>query len=314
MLRAVVFMVCLISFMAVAEDVETWIISGQSNACGRAAVPGAEGHEKVQTYDPASRKWVLAAEPLKLGGTVGPWLKAAAHIGKAGIPLRLTGYASGGQLISHWDEKQSGATGLFAAIQRDGINGDVFLWYQGESDGKEGMDSETYKNKLKDLVERVRTAAKNPQMVVVVIQLGAWKSTSGDFMPIREAQRQFVIADKNAILVPALGRVMGDYVHLSKEGYFEMGDEIARALFKTRYKREKESAGWPGPVLDNAVLGADGKSIVAHFAEVKQLGGIRAEDFGVLENASGAHPRTSRQAAGKACLWHWPGSGGNPGG
>jgi len=266
-----------------AEDVETWVISGQSNACGRAAAPGAEGHEKVFAFDAASKKWVQAAEPLNLGGAVGPWLKAAAHIGKAGIPLRLTGYASGGQPIKHWDEKQSGATGLFAALQRDGINADVFLWYQGESDGKEGMDAETYKAKLKDLVERVRTAAKNPQMIAVIVQLGLWKNAAGDFMPIREAERQFVLEDKNAILVPALGRAMGDYVHLSKDGYFELGDEIARALLKTRYKREKESGAWPGPVLDSAVLGADGKSIVAHFAEVSKLGGALAEDFGVLE-------------------------------
>ena len=269
---------------AASEHVETWVISGQSNACGRGALPGADPHANVEMHD--GKNWVQATEPLPLGGTVGPWLKAATAIGKTGIKLRLTGSASSGTPIEMWEDQKAAGIYLFSSIQRAGANADVFLWYQGETDGVNGMDGETYQSKLKGLVERVRTAAKNPEMLAVVIQIAHCNLPKGELMPIREAQRRFVIEDKNAILVPAMGRARGDYAHLSKEGYFGLGDEIARALDRTRYKREKDSASWPGPVMDSAVLGADGKTLVAHFAEVRKLGGAQAIDFGVLENGT----------------------------
>jgi len=144
-----------------------------------------------------------------------------------------------------------------------------------------GMSENDYKAKLKNLVERVRTAAKNPRMLAVIVQLGLWNKNKGDFMPVREAERRFVIEDGNALLVTALGRKSGDYVHLSSEGYFELGAEIARALLKSRYG--KKDVNWPGPVMDAAAPGTDSKTAAVHFAEVKKLGGVIAEDFGAID-------------------------------
>ena len=50
---------------------------------------------------------------------------------------------------------------------------------------------------------------------------------------------------------------------------------------------QKTEVNWPGPVLDAAVLGADGKTVGAHFAEVKRLSGCAEQDFGV-EDGGGA--------------------------
>ncbi len=258
---------------------DVWIISGQSNACGRAPLPGAESDPRVQMY--SGKQWIPAKEPLPmLNGTVGPWLTAAVEAKAAGT-IRLTGYASGGQPISHWNDGQPGMNALNASIKEQGEGAGVFLWYQGENDGASGMDAKTYQTKLTELAGKVRTQAKNPKMLVVIVQLGIWKNTTGDFMPIREAERQFVIADGNALLVPALGRPMQDGVHLNREGYFALGKEIARALSKVRY--HQKDADWPGPVMDAAVLTPDGKSAGVHFAEVKQLSGCEADDFGAID-------------------------------
>ena len=257
---------------------ETWIISGQSNACGRAALPGPNPDPKVQMFN--GKQWVTAQEPLpSLNGSVGPWHAAALEVAaKGNLILRLMGYAEGGQPIKYWDEGQQGYTALAANIKQCGLGGGVFLWFQGESDAIGGMDISTYQAKLKDLVSRVRTVAKNPAMLAVIVQIGAYPGGPGDekYMAIREAQRQFVIADGNALLLPAIGRA-GD-LHLTKEGYFELGKEIGRALLKVHYKQK--DVNWPGPVLDAAVLAPDGKTAFAHFAEVKKLEGCEAADFG----------------------------------
>ena len=276
------------AFAADAQG-DIWILSGQSNACGRAEGAGLPPEERVQTYDMASHRWVKAQEPLPMmggsPGTLGPWHAAGLEVAKPGPTIRLMGYASGGMPISHWDDGQGGWTTLGANIKRCGEGARVFLWYQGESDAKDGMDAKTYQAKLAALVAKIRAAGKNPAMLAVIVQLGGWKNNSGDFMPVREAERQFVIADGNAVLVPALGRKMQDYVHLDRDGYLELGKEIGRAILRVYYKRKE--VDWPGPVMDAAVAAADGKTVLAHFAEVKKLAGFEAADFGATD-AKGA--------------------------
>ena len=254
---------------------DVWIISGQSNACGRAELPGYDTNPLVQMFD--GRKWVEAKEPLPLGGTVGPWLAAAVEVAKTGIPVRICGMASGGEPIANWDDDKGCWKALNANIRACGEGAGVFLWYQGENDGLSDMETETYLKKLKELVAKVRTAAKNPNMLAVIVQI----ARGGTFSKIREAERLYVISDPNAILVPALGRDGG--LHLTKEGYFELGHEIGRALLKTRYKNT--TVDWPGPVLDSAVFSPnDTKSVLVHFAEVKKLTGALAEDFSASDS------------------------------
>jgi uncharacterized protein with FMN-binding domain len=262
----------------------TWLLSGQSNACGRGKLPGPAPDARVQMFNIKTGKWLPAKEPLSgLGGKVGPWHAAALATVKGGGPaIRLTGFASGGQPISYWHERRPGWKRLSAAIDRSAKGAGVFLWYQGETDAVRKMTTGKHLAELAKLIGRVRARVGNPKMTVVVIQIGNWDShRAADFMAIREAQRQFVAKDANALLVPAIGRKMKDYVHLSSKGYFELGVEIARALLRTKYGKARTD--WPGPVLDAAVLGADAKSAVAHFAEARKLTGVLAGDFGVID-------------------------------
>ena len=273
-----------IAFSARAGDAaaDTWIISGQSNACGWAEGKGLPSDPRVQMWDAAAKKWIPAAEPLSLlNGKSGAWLAAGLEAAKAGVTVRLMGHASPGQPITYWDESQPGLPALLGNIQACGQGASTFIWYQGESDAIGGTDPKRYQERLRDLVAKVRTAAKNPDMLLIVVQLASWRDNPAGIMLIREAQRQFVASDPKAILVAGLGRpVQADGAHLTAEGYQELGREVGRAILKLR---KRPNADWPGPVLDFAALSPDGKTVFAHFAEVKKLAGVLADDFGVVD-------------------------------
>ncbi len=269
---------------------EVWIISGQSNACGGGELPGCAPNPRVQMW--YEHRWVQAQEPLFLGGThwggiqktdpkglleggVGPWMTAANDISKAGIAVRLCGHALGGQPISYWNDDEPGWRNLSKCIHECGEGAGVFLWYQGESDGLANSTCDAYLEKLKALISKVRAAAKSPKMLVVIIQVARQGFIGGDFSPIREAQRLYVKSDPDSILITALGRAGS--IHLSTPGYFDLGHEVARALLRVKYKHT--DVNWPGPVMDQAIMGDNSTKVIAHFAEVKRLGGAATDDF-----------------------------------
>jgi len=283
------------------EPAETWVLSGQSNACGRGALPALPANPLVEAFDPKAGKWAPAQDPLPNMGTdrLGPWHAAALEVAaRTGTRLHLAGFAEGGQPISYFKSTAPGGKALLQSIKAHGAGAGVFLWYQGETDALNKLDPKTYQEELKKLVGAVRAEAGNPRMTAVIVQLAHWNSPGrpADFMAIREAQRRLAVADGNALLVSALGRKAGDYVHLHRDGYLELGREIGRALLKSRYGQK--DLDWPGPVLDAAVLSADGKTVVAHFAEVKKLAGVEAADFGIVD--SGGAAKSLRAAAAKA--------------
>jgi hypothetical protein len=257
---------------------DVWVVSGQSNAIGRGALPGPDPDKRVETFN--GREWITAVEPL-CGGGVGPWHFAALDTAKI-TPVRIVnGGCHSGLPIEAWDPGKQPNGLLMAALKKHAAQTPILLFLQGESDGMNGMDTPTYLGKLRDLMKEARASAQNPQMLIVIVQLGKWKQDKGDFMPIREAQRQFVATDPNALLVPGLDCDIKDYVHYSNAGYQELGHRIARALAKVRYK--VKDAAWPGPVLDRAILGKSADTVVAHFAEVKKLSGATPAFFAAVD-------------------------------
>lgn len=269
----------------IADDNPTlWIVSGQSNACGRADLPGPEGVSSAKFYDPNQAEFITAVDPLpgmESTGT-GPWVAAAQTVASSGPAVNMVGFASGGQPIAYWHPGRPGHKGLFPRIEQAGQNADVFLWYQGESDTVSPEKVTGYQDELKQLVSRVRQQANNPQMLAVIVQIGRnTESGDTDYTGLRQAQRQFVLEDGNAILVPALGRSLKDSVHLDNAGYRELGHEIGRALRQVRYGQKE--INWPGPILDRAYLVDESSSVMAIFNEVEQLSGCTASDFAVMD-------------------------------
>lgn len=303
-------MLCLTAaarLIAAEPEADLWILSGQSNACGRAELPGPEPHPEVTAFAPNENEFVTAKDPLPNMGTVGvgPWVAAANLVAaESERPVRLCGFASGGKPIAFWHPGEPGHKGLFPVIEKAGRNADVFLWYQGENNTGGRLTTPEYRRELTEHVARVRKAAGKPDMLAVIVQLGpSLHAARGGYMAIREAQRQFVIHDAHAVLVPALGRTLKDSVHLDNAGYRELGREIGRAVLKTRH--ENSAGDWPGPVLDAAVLVPDDRArirnaVVAHFAEVQTLQNADATDFAVID-AEGTN-RAMELKAGKTVV------------
>lgn len=273
-----------------AGKIETWIISGQSNAVGAGKLPGPEPDPRVMMYDVLSRdeirstgKWSIAQDPMEsmMGSKgVGPWVSAAQEVVKqADASIRLVGSAWFGKPIQFWNPGEHGHVILMQRIRRAAQGAQVFLWYQGESDAAQWMDMEIYLSELKKHVARVRREADRPDMTAVIVQVtGGYHMGLG---PICEAQRQFVIQDKNSILVTAVGRSLEDQWHLNRDGYRELGHEIASALLRNVYGQKDTT--WPGPVLDRAVIGKDKRTVRAHFAEVATLKGCKPGDFAIMD-------------------------------
>jgi hypothetical protein len=204
-------------------------------------------------HDPGPGQWETAEDPLPGMETrgVSAWVTAAQAVAQKGSKIDMLGYALGAQPISHWAGGAEGERKLLSRIEEAGKGAGVFLWYQGESDTGSPEDAAAYQDKLTNLVARVRKAAANPHMTAVIIQLCAMTrpgqaKRSAYFMSVREAQRQFVLADGNALLVTALGRLQKQDGHLATPGYME---------FK----------------------------ITAHFAEVKKLSQVTESDFVVVD-------------------------------
>ena len=278
---------------------DLWIVSGQSNACGRGLPPGLPADAAVEAFDPGKGTWGPALDPLPGMGTggVGPWQAAAMEYARlTKRRVRLAGSARGGSKIELWNATDGSVwKTLSGVLDRAGRNGGAFLWYQGEANCGRGHDA--YPDQFKDLVARVRQGCGNPGMTVVVVQLSAHQPGRGlgqeppvpkplaagsesEVMRMREIQRRCVLSDPAAILVTAMGRETQDYWHLSTAGQIELGREIGQALAA---RLHGVATGWPGPVLDAAVLGADGRTVTAHFAEVERLSGITAADFALVD-------------------------------
>ena len=213
---------------------ETWIISGQSNAVGCATGPEIATSSLVEMW--AGGGWQPAREPLSFmdaheGCQVGPWLPAALDLGRR---IRLTGWGHAGSAIATWAADGAGWRQLETTIAASGIGARWFMWFQGETDAAEGNEK-AYATKLEDLIARVRIAAENPVMRVLIVGLAdaPFLEVAAGYARIREEQMAVAERDPLAIYVPAEGLPTAapqQPHHLSAEGYRLLGARIAAVV------------------------------------------------------------------------------------
>ena len=94
---------------AEAPSRDIWVISGQSNACGRGKLPGPSPETRIRAFDHKTGDWVTAKDPLPGLATsgVGPWVFAANEVireKKIAVDMSLIGI--GGHVIGFWNEKE----------------------------------------------------------------------------------------------------------------------------------------------------------------------------------------------------------------
>ena len=258
---------------------DVWIISGQSNAVGcgyekelfRQPMPGVQGlSPKYGLYE-----WSAARDGF-FESTMGPWVTAAQKFyTETKIPVGLVGHAVGSKAIDYFYD-DGDAYFLRPLIERDGQNAAAFFWYQGESDAFRPETRDSYGPKLAGLVKAVRKIANNDKMQVGIVQLARYTWQKDDtFAPVREAQRQFVLADPNAVLYSTMPYEVNksDKIHLMSAGQFALGNQIADQMIARERTGKLQPAG---PVLKD--ITRDGKTITVRFDNANGLKGNPSTD------------------------------------
>lgn len=216
---------------------ETWIVSGQSNAvgCGRGA--SLDISPSVEMWNGAG--WQPAHEPLAFmepfaGCHVGPWVAAANALNR---PVKLTGWGRVGMPISAWENGAEAWQRLESIIAVSGHGAAWFMWFQGETDAVTGDADGSYGESLEALIRRVRDAAKNPRMKVLIVGLAdAPRNRQTGYALIRKAQQQVAERDPRAFFVSAEGLPTGapaSPYHLTTAGYRALGSRIAAMVRST---------------------------------------------------------------------------------
>ncbi|MFM6982603.1 MAG: sialate O-acetylesterase [Chitinophagaceae bacterium] len=221
-----------------------YLLLGQSNMAGRGEITGAfinEGNPRVMMLN-KENQWVLAKHPLhfdkpKAAG-VGPGLAFGIKMAEANpnVQIGLVPCAVGGTSISKWEpgkyDKETdthpyddAVARIEEAMKKGVIKG--LLWHQGESDTNPEKAA-NYLSDLKTLIERIRKVCKNPDLPVVVGELGLFKENrkiiNEVIAPLPSQVPHTAIAKSNGL------EQKGDGAHFNSESAQILGYRFAEQM------------------------------------------------------------------------------------
>lgn len=218
-----------------------YLLIGQSNMAGRGAVDeeSKQVNPQILMLD-SFNHWVPATDPIhfdKPSAGVGPAISFAKNIlgDNRKIKIGLIPCAWGGSPIKVWEP---GAAYLNAhpyddaltrtklAMQTGVLKG--ILWHQGESDN-DSARATVYLQKLKVLVNRLRTDLQNPRLPFVAGEIGYFNKTN----IINAVIDQLPGEVKYTAVVAANGLAdKGDKLHFDTPSAREMGKRYAAAMLQ----------------------------------------------------------------------------------
>lgn len=226
-----------------------FLLVGQSNMAGRGVVEAQDlaVNPRVLMLS-KDGQWVPAVDPLHfdkaaagvgLGKTFGQLIAAA----NPDVTIGLIPCAVGGSPIdswqpgvfypptkSHpWDDMVKRAELALPAGTLKGI-----LWHQGESDSTAAL-APTYAAKLHDLVKRLRTLVKSPEVPFIAGQMGQFDGVpwSPEKKAVDQAHRDLPKEVPHTAFVTAEGlHHKGDKVHFDSAAYRELGKRYAAAFLQ----------------------------------------------------------------------------------
>lgn len=256
-----VFLIQTFHLSAQEKPLDLYLLIGQSNMAGRGTVETQDtvAYPHVFTLN-ENNKWVPPRDPIhfdKPGAGVGLGRTFGIEMAKANpnAVIGLIPCAVGGSPIDAWTPgsyfKQTKTypwddmeKRLSIALKSGALKG--VLWHQGESDSNpENCDS--YKNKLVDLIQRVRKLAGNPELPFVAGEIGRFKIESNkkqypELKPspaqvVMQSTKEVVKKDRNAAFVKSNGlHHRGDNTHFNSESYRVLGKRYAKAMQKLQRK------------------------------------------------------------------------------
>jgi hypothetical protein len=169
---------------------------------------------------PAGSTWYDHGEPRAEFGTGGGpavhhGLEAAflRELAAAGATARFAKHGLNGTSISSWLDTH--ADELIDQCAANSLDPDVFIWMQGAADAQSQAAADAYRDRLAELVGRLREAW-GEDLFVVVVGLRTEEAPYPYAEDIRTHQREFAEADSDAVYldVSAAG-LQADGVHMT---------------------------------------------------------------------------------------------------
>ncbi len=255
---------------------DLWILAGQSNMEGKGDLTDPTIIEKpnplVHCLDMADR-WLQAeeplhwlcdspdpvhtgqSEPLKLRNSnsahaartqgAGLGLPFASELVKrTGAPIGIIPCAHGGTSISQWDPalRDHGGRSLYGSMfRRFGLAGGRVrgvLWYQGETDARDGA-AKQYRSRLEQLIGALRRDFGNPNLPFLMVQIGRQIAAPAREYPpnwnaIQEIQREFAV-QPGVEVVAAVDLELDDGIHVGTQGLKRLGRRLASVAHSSVY-------------------------------------------------------------------------------
>lgn len=228
-------------------DIQLFLLAGQSNMAGRGKLDAeaAKPYPRVLSLNQEGN-WQPAVDPVH-------WDKQGAGVGigrafgkivvekNPGITVGLIPTACGGSPIISWapgrfhdQTKSKPYDDAMARTKRALQDGTLkaILWHQGESDVTP-KDSVVYEQRLEELITRFRSDLGNPDLPVIIGQLGRFpaKPWTEGHETVDKAQQAVAKKMKNVAFVTSEGLTSHDNLHFDTKSARELGRRYAEAYF-----------------------------------------------------------------------------------
>lgn len=230
-------------------DFHLYLLIGQSNMAGRGKTDTDRKTADVRILMlDSTGQFVPATDPVhfdKKEAGVGPGISFAEVMLAANpkIKIGLIPAAVGGTSIQQW------VPGGYDSITRTHPYDDAMmrtreamkygvlkgvLWHQGEANSSDFQDSPGYIFLLRQLIQRIRTTVRMPQLPVTIGELGYFRPAFTNFNAMLKAAPDS-IAFTNVISAKGLQH-KGDNTHFNTESARELGKRLAAGM-KTLQQR-----------------------------------------------------------------------------
>lgn len=222
-----------------------YLAMGQSNMAGRGEVTEKYAqmeHDRVVMLD-KSENWVRASHPVHFDKPavigVGPALSFGIRMARKhkNQKIGLVPCAVGGTSIQHWkpgayDDRtdthpwDDAEVRIREAMKHGVVKG--VIWHQGESDTSPEKAAR-YLEDLRDLIERLRELTQNPQLPVVVGELGRYKEV---YQSINQVLQEVPDSIPFTAVASSSGlKPMSDGVHFESKSAHRLGKRMAKQMW-----------------------------------------------------------------------------------
>jgi len=224
---------------------ELYILAGQSNMAGRGYVTGdfkTEGNDKVYMLT-KDNTWVIAKHPVhfdKAIAGVGPGLAFGIAMEKENpkVKIGLIPTAVGGSPIEHWlpgaydpatktHPYDDAVVRIKEAMKYGVIKG--IIWHQGEANSTPEK-VKLYLSQLKELIERFRALANNPNLPFVAGELGRYRPEFATFNS--EIVKLPAMVPYTAVATSEGLVHRGDTLHFDSPSADEFGKRYAKKMIE----------------------------------------------------------------------------------